>query len=183
MLRVVLAVVLAAAILGATLPALDSARQTRADRLAATEIDEIATTAKSLVEEEDAVRPDVAGARRTLSVSAPDASPTRAAVAYVSIGGVPGSGPPTDAATDGGDSDVLAYRLANGEPRVRRVGVDLRVVQNGRVLGDDRPLVIRGDDRRLSLRLVRLDGRTTVLVSVGLRATVRTAAPPRRPDI
>lgn len=175
MLRAVLAVALAAAILAATFPALDSARTTRAETLTATELDRVEATGESLVREEDAVALDAAGARRTLSVSVPDASPTSAAVAYVSLGGVPGDEPLADSVADGNASDLLAYRLAGGDRRVRQVGFDLRVVRNGRVLGDDRQLVLRGDDRRLTFRLVRLDGRPTVLVGVGSRPTVRTA--------
>lgn len=163
MLRVVLAVALAVALLAVVTPALEDARGERTRRLTARELDRVASAAQLLAREESP------GARRTLAVSFPGESPTAAPIAFVSLGAVPnstacGGVTPADTAA----SDVLAYRIAGGEHRVRRVGVDLRVVRGGqRVESDSQTLVLRGDETyRLVLRLVRIRGRLTVVVNV-----------------
>jgi hypothetical protein len=163
-LRVVLGVALAAALLAATTPALDDARATRTERLAERELDRVARAAVTLASEE------APGARRTLTVSLPGDSPTARPLA-VALGGVPdGEEGPAGGGTavaDTAERDVFAVRVAGGRWTVRRVEADLRASKEDRIVGDDRPLVLRGGETyAVTLRLRRLDGRRVVVVSV-----------------
>jgi hypothetical protein len=169
-LRLVLAVALATSLVAVAAPAVEDARTTRSERLAERELDRVAATANALAREEDP------GARRTLRVSLPGESPTEAPLAFVALGGLPGEagddGLPgrsdEKSAVDTAERDVLAYRVADGRRRVLRVDVDLRVRRgDGSAPSDSRALVLRGGEiYRLTLRLVRFDGRPTVVVSV-----------------
>lgn len=158
MLRVVLSVALAAALLAAVAPAIEDARTTRTERLTERELGRVETAALTLAREEES------GARRILRISLPGDSPTTAQLAFVALGEVPDGEQKTDTA----ESDVFAYRVAGGRTHVCRIGADLRVVREGDIVeSDSRALVLRGGGTyRLRLRLVRLDGRPTVLVSV-----------------
>lgn len=167
MLRVVLALALAAAILAVVTPALEDARTTRADRLTARELDRVESAARALVREESP------GARRTVRISVPGESPTTAPVAFVALGGLPGESEQRVEA-DTANRDLLAYRLAGGSVNVRRIPVDLRVAPGGEGVGlsdetaesDDRALVLSGGESYLlTLRLVRTDGRPVVVAS------------------
>lgn len=180
-LRVVLAVALAAALLGAVAPALEDARTTRTERLAARELGRVESAAQTLVREE------APGARRTLRISFPDDSPTAAPLAFVALGGVPGDdvhGEQREAATDTAEGDVLAYRIAGGTLGVRRIDTDLRVVRDGtRIESDSRALVLRGGGTyHLTLRLVRNRGQSSVTVRVRDQSSVavRIREPPSR---
>lgn len=165
MLRLVLAVALAAALLAVVTPALEDARATRTERLTARELGRIESAAEALVHEESP------GARRTLTVSLPARSPTAAPLAFASLGGIPDrtAAGATSETADTSGWDLLAYRIAGGSTVVRRVGVDLRVVRDGEtVASDSRALVLSGGETyRLTLRLVRIRGRLTVVVGVG----------------
>ena len=177
MLRLVLGVALAAAILGAVAPALEDARTARSDRLVARELDRVAAAAESLAHEE------APGARRTLELSLLGGSPTTAPVAFVALGGVPGEETASDhrrrTAADDADRDLLAYRLAGGPVECRRVDADLRPVEGGpRVESAPDLLVLRGDGTyRLTLRVVRHRGRLAVTVTVGQSASRATTTP------
>lgn len=158
MLRVILAVALAASLLAATAPALEDARAARTERLTARELGRVETAALTLAREEDP------GARRTLRISLPGDSPTAASLAFVALGGPPdGTG-----RIDTADGDLFAYRVAGGRRHVRRIGADLRVVSDGELAeSDSRALVLRGGEtHRVVLRLARIDGRPTVVVTV-----------------
>lgn len=167
MIRVVLAVALATALVAAATPALEDARTVRTERLAERELGRVERAALTLAREEEP------GARRTLTVSLPGGSPTEAPLALVALGGVPGGNGAADAATvDAGTADtdrgdVFAYRAAGGQRRVRRVETDLRVVRDDPVPEPDaEPLVLAGGEtHRLTLRLVRVGGRPTVLLA------------------
>lgn len=179
MLRVVLGVALAVATVAAVTPALEDARTTRTERLTDRELDRVEAAAVTLAREESP------GARRTLALSLPGDSPAATPLAFVALGGLPHSGNTT--ATDTAARDVLAYSIAGGDRHVRRVETDLRVGRARRTSssesrtpggegrrngdgpsGDDsRALVLRGGgDYEVTLRLVSLDGRRTVAVSV-----------------
>lgn len=160
MLRAVLAVVLAVALLGVAMPAVDEARADRTSHLAAGELSRLSERTTGLAATEE-VGPD-ATARRVVSLSVPGAGFTTAPLEYVAVGGVPDCGRPRDTA----EGDVVAYRLRGGAPQVRHVPVDLRVVTGGRVRGDEDPLVLRGD-AHLTLSLVSRGGERTVLVRRG----------------
>lgn len=157
MLRVVLAVLLAVALLGAAMPVVEDARADRTSTLAAGELSRLAERATGLAAGGEA-GPD-AGSRRTVDLSLPDGGFATAPLAYAAVGGLPDC----DAPGDTGAGDVVAYRLVGGEPRVRHVPVDVRVVEAGQARDDDEPLVLRGD-ASLTLALVEDEGPPTVLV-------------------
>lgn len=165
MLRLVLAVALAAALLAVVTPALEDARETRTERLTARELGRIESAAETLAREESP------GARRTLTVSLPGQSPTAASLAFAALGGIPNrtAAGVTSGTADTSGRDLLAYRIAGGSTVVRRVGVDIRVVRDGKTVApDSQALVLHGGETyRLTLRLVRIRGRLTVIVAVG----------------
>ena len=144
MLRVVLSVALAAALLATVAPALDDARATRTERLTERELGRVESAALTLAREEEP------GARRILRISLPEDSPTTAPLAFVALGGVPDE----VASADTADDDLFAYRVAGGRTRVRRIEADLRVVREGETVeSDSRALVLRaGGIYRLTLR-------------------------------
>ncbi|WP_435179680.1 DUF7311 family protein [Halorussus sp. AFM4] len=160
MLRLVLAAALAVALVAAVTTAVDDARATRTERLAGRELDRVGATAATLAREESP------GARRTLDLSLPADSPTAAPLAFVSLGGLPGE---ETIRADTAGRDVLAFRVADGRRHVRRVAADLRVVRGGRTSDDDRQALVlsSGGSYAVTLRLVRSDGRRTVVVSIG----------------
>lgn len=86
--RAVLAVLLATALLGATLPALDDARRERASATVAEQAETVERTARRLARTDDPTGD--AGARRVLTLSLPASDWTTAAVENLSIG--PASG-------------------------------------------------------------------------------------------
>jgi hypothetical protein len=155
MLRLVLAGVLGVALLAAAAPAVDDARATNADRQVRRQVDGMTDAAASLAERSDPVPPHLPGARRTVTVTLPDDTPSSTALDYLAVGGAPtGVNAP-----DPRDGDVVVYRLDGQRPRVVRVDVDLRATADA----DDSPVVLR-DDATLVLRLVRHDGRPVVVV-------------------
>lgn len=161
MLRAVLAVALAVALLAASLPAVDRAQRDHADSQVRSQLERLATAARALAARNDPVPVGNAGATRTVTLRLPARGWRSTGVAYVAIGGVP-----ENAATDTPDGDVLAWRLAGGPPRVARLeGVAIHTVSDGRVAPDGRPLVVREPGRhRVELSLVRRRGRPVVLV-------------------
>ncbi|WP_267642527.1 DUF7311 family protein [Haloarchaeobius amylolyticus] len=133
--RTVVAVVLALALLAATLPALDAARETRSDQQVAADLHRLEVAGEGLLATEDATPGP--GARRVVTVRLPADGWTTREVAWVSVGGVPGEP----------DAQVLAYRLAGGPVREVRVGVAFRTPGG-------RPLVLEGSgEHRLVLTL------------------------------
>lgn len=165
MLRVVVGVAIALALLAASQPALDSARQTRADRAAARELARLQRAIDSLQTEAAPPQGETreAGARRVVTIDLPTRSVTSARVDYVAIGAVPGESLPE------GSGDVLAYRIGGGPPVVRRIDSDLRVERasgSARWLAaDDVPLVDRGGGRhRIALSLVEEGDHRVVVV-------------------
>lgn len=163
MLRAVLAVALAVALLAASLPAVDGARRDHAASQVRSQLERLATAARDLAARNDPVPVGNAGATRTVTLRLPARGWHSAGVAYVAIGGSP-----ENDTTDTPEGDVLAWRLVGGPPRVLRVeGVDLRTVMvaGDRLAPDGRPLVLRGSGRhRVELSLVRHRGRPVVLV-------------------
>ena len=152
MLRAVLAVVLAVALVGVVAPALEDTRVARSERQTEAELASVESAVAELAREENV------GARRTLTLQLPTRAVIRAPVAYVSLGGVPEG---VDA-VDTSRTDVLVSRVAGGDPHVVRVPAELVAPTDGRPPGDDRPLVVRGGTVRLVLRLVR-DGEEPVV--------------------
>ena len=148
MLRLVLAVVLAGALLAATIPALEDGRATATDRRLRGELTSLRNVARELARTNDPVAPGRRGARRVVVLTVPDGV-AAASVAYVELGG------------DGGST--LAYALAGG-PRheLRLGGLDVRTTGSG-----SGPLVLREGGRyRLALELVGVDDGPAIVVRV-----------------
>lgn len=162
MIRVVLAVVLATALVGVGMGALERARPERTGRLVDAEVDRLADAAADLQRSEPAVARRSLAARRHLFLDVSDGGFVASPVDYVAIGGLPGRPVPGDDAS----GDVVAYRIAGGEPVVRRLPVDLRAAGPTGLLPDDQPLVLRGP-ADLTLSLLRRGGRRLVAVARG----------------
>ncbi|MFC7044891.1 hypothetical protein ACFQH6_05150 [Halobacteriaceae archaeon GCM10025711] len=155
MLRLALAVTLGVALLAAAAPAVDDARATNADRQVLRQADSVTDAAVRLTDRSDPVPPHLPGARRTVTVTLPDDTPSSTGLDYLAVGGTPAG---VDA-PDPRDGDVIVYRLDGQRPRVVHVDVDLRATADV----DDSPVVLR-DDATLVLRLVSHDGRPIVVV-------------------
>ncbi|AUV81017.1 hypothetical protein C2R22_04530 [Salinigranum rubrum] len=164
--RTLLTVVVATALLGASLPAVEDART---DRTAA-RLDAAATrlsgVSAALVAADDPVAAGERGAGRTVVVSLPSGGFADARAAYLSIGGLPNDSrqPPT----------TVGYRVADSPPRRLDAGV--------RFFVGERPLVLPPGRHTLRLTLVRRGGATGVRVSVvghagSTRETNRTGPP------
>ena len=70
-LRLLLAVVVAGALVAASMPAIQAANQTRADHQLSTSVDELEGAASAMVRQNDPVQPGVPGATRQVSMSVP----------------------------------------------------------------------------------------------------------------
>lgn len=140
MIRVVLAVVAATALLTASLPAV---KEARADRTAS-QMDRVGTrlgdASESLLAADDAD----AGARRVLTLTLPARSLTRAGVDRFAFGCTPDC--------------VLEYRLSGGRTSHRVLGSDSLATPDGAIAFS------RPGEHRLMLRVVRIDGRRVVTV-------------------
>lgn len=165
MLRTVLAVVLAVALLAAAMPAVERARVASADAAARRTVAGLFDAVERLDRSSDAVPPDRPGARRVVGLRLPERGPGSRGVAAVAVGGVPGRDHPrAGALAEAADADVVAYRVRGERYRVIRVpGVDFRIVRDCSNSPDAGPLVVEDDDR-LVLRLAAVDGERVVLV-------------------
>ena len=135
--RTLLTVLVAAALVGASLPAIDEARADRTGaRLDATAI-RLSDAAAALVATDDPVPLGERGASRTVVVALPHAGFVDARAAYLSIGGLPNASAPA----------VVGYRVADRPPRRIDTGVSFRT-------GSD-PLVLAPGRHTLRLTLVR----------------------------
>lgn len=150
MLRVVLAAVLATAVLGASLPAVDGARVDRTATALDASIERLSAAGSSLAVGSDAPRDPAVAPRRTVALSLPRPTWTAAAVEYVAVGGSPG-GP--------GNRSAVTYATEGGGETTRLLSVPLPVrTPRG-------PVVFRGRGERavsLSLRTTS-DGPTLVV--------------------
>lgn len=158
MLRVVLAVLLAAALVGVGTTALGEVRRERAHELVDGETADLADAIENLARTEAATARRADAARRVLAVGVPTGSPTTAPVEYVSLGGVPGRAVPGDDRS----RDVVAYQVRGGEPRLRWLPVDVRLPGRDGLRPDDDALVLERP-AQLVLSLVRRAGRAVVL--------------------
>jgi hypothetical protein len=164
--RLVLAVVLAVAMLAAATTALEDARRSRGQTLADGAASRIVGAAEDLVRSESSVATWPDAARRVVEVTVPAGGLTETGTSYVAVGGVPGRGSPAD--TD--RTDVVAYRLVGGEPRVHTLPVDVRVPSDRssgktdrvQLAPDDEPLVLRSSST-VRLGLLERAGRPVVL--------------------
>jgi hypothetical protein len=160
--RVLLTVLLAAALAGASLPAIEDARAARATQTAESGAATLQAAAAELVRESDPVPrgAGVSGARVETRVRVPPPTFAGAGLTYLAVGGHPDR----SLRTDGPDSDVVVYRIGDRPPRVLALPVDLRAVRDGRLRGDAAPLALRGD-ARLVLGYARVGGESAVTVA------------------
>lgn len=157
MLRVVVAVVLAAALLGVAQPAIEDGRETAAQRAVERELIAVERAITTL-ETQAAVPYGQSGARQVVELDLPERSFGSAGIEYVAIGGVPG---------EGGGSNLLAYRVTDRPPDTVRLDADLRIEHSRgeRSWLVDEPLVLRtGGRHRLTFEPVRYDGQRVVVV-------------------
>ncbi|WP_224269887.1 DUF7311 family protein [Haloprofundus salinisoli] len=151
--RLVVAVALAVALVAASLPAVDAAREERTKARLDAELTRVADAARSLPETEDAAGDTSLAARRVVAVSVPERSLTTASVDYVELAG--------------GDVSVgasFSYRLAGREETTHRLtGVPLSTPTGPVRLsatGTQRlalSLVERGRGRLVTLRRLEAD--------------------------
>lgn len=174
MLRAVLSVAVAAALLGVALPAADRAAVARSQSALAGEAEALSRAAERLAAGSDPVPADARGARTVVGLRLPGRSWSTAAVDYFAVGAAPRGDSP-----DGPAGDVVAYRVAGGRERRVRLSVDVRAARNGHPAPEDRPLVVGEPGRHaLVLRLARVDGHPVVLV--GRPGAERDGASERR---
>lgn len=164
MLRVVLAVLLAVALLGVAEPAVETARVERSAASVEGDLAAVETAARDLTTTADpATELDVA-ARRTVTVEVPDGSPTTAPVSFVAIGGLPDGS--TASPPEQTDSAVLAYHV-DGATHVRRVPFAIRTLgPDGGLRPPGEPLVLR-ETRQITLLLLERDGDLVLAVTTG----------------
>jgi hypothetical protein len=147
MLRVVVAVALATALLGAATPAVDSARIDHADARVQTELDELVTTADRLVERNDPAPPGVRGARRILTLYLPGPSWGSAGLERLSVPGPSADRP----------RGTVRWRVEGGRETTRWVSAPL--------VGPEGGLSLRGGGaRRVVLELARRNDDPVVVV-------------------
>jgi len=146
MLRVVVAVALATALLGVSMPAVQTARVDYAHGRMDTELDTLAATATRLQERNDPAPPDVDGARRSVTLHLPDGAWTTADLTYLLIPGPSGDFP----------RGTVRYRVADGPNRTRSIGASL--------VGPPGGLRVDGGRHRLVLEYTRRAGEPVVLV-------------------
>lgn len=145
MLRVVLGTLLAVAVVGASVPAVDSARIEATDSRLRGELTSVRAAIADLLVRDDPTRGP--GARRVLTVRLPRRSWGQAGTARVALG-VAGPG-----------GDVLAWQARGGGRRTLRLPARLRAP------GEADALVLRRPGRhRLVLALVPDDGEPVVTV-------------------
>lgn len=161
MLRAVLAVVVAVALLGAALPAVDRAGVDRSTSLLAGEAETLARAVERLATGSDPVPAGARGARAVVELRLPGRSWATQPADYLAVGAARRGDPP-----DGRDGDVVAYRVAGGRERTVRLPADVRAAEGDGFAPDDRPLVLAEPGRHaLALWLVGFDGRPVVVVS------------------
>ncbi|MEF8860939.1 MAG: hypothetical protein V5A40_04175 [Haloarculaceae archaeon] len=159
MIRVALAALLAAALLGVTMPVIGDARSSATDRTLGADLARVGNAAESLAARHDAVRPEAGPARLTVGLVVPERDWGRAP-ATVTVGGDPAG-------------DSLAWQVGDGPRRSVGVGVELRVWRAGGPV--DGSLRLGPGRHRLVLSLVRVDGSQVVAVRGFKSDTGRTS--------
>lgn len=144
MIRYVLVVVLATAIVGMAVPAAEQVATTRGEQAMRADIAEVGSVAESLSEHEPAV--DGRGSRRIVAVEMHDRGPLRAEPARLTF-------------ERAGDRTRVTYRVEGGVEKKQFIDVPIRHVDGGPVTG------ARWDGTiRLVLRLTVEDGERVVTV-------------------
>jgi hypothetical protein len=150
MLRVVVAVTLAAALLGVSMPVVETARVDHADARVEAELDRLTAAATRLAERNDLAPPGVPGARRTVSVRFPRGTMGSSALARLSV-------PGPEAQAWNWTGTRLRYRIAGASPDTYESGVVLVGTPDGTTIR-------RGGRHRLVLELSRVRGHRAVVV-------------------
>lgn len=146
MLRAVIAVLLAVAILAASQPAIDRSRVAHADTRVEAEMTALRTAIADLLTSDDPVPVGTPGARRTVTISLPGRSWASAGVERVVLG------------PDCCDRDRLVWEVTRGRAAALAVPVDLRGVDGG-------PVVLeRAGHHRLVATLIRDRGEVAVVI-------------------
>jgi hypothetical protein len=151
MLRVVVAVTLAVALLGVAMPTVETARVEHADARVAAEVDELIATATLLAERNDPPPAGIRGARRTVALYLPGPSWSTERLESLVVPG------PADSAPRG----TIRWQVAGGHESTRYAPVPLVGPKDGFV-------VQSGGRQEVVLELVSRDGRQIVLVRHGI---------------
>jgi hypothetical protein len=154
--RTLLTVVVAAAILGMSLPAMADARADRTEAELDTAAARVTDAVAALVAREDPVPATERGASRTVTVTIPHAGMADAEVAYFSLGGVPNASAPS----------IIGYRVAGRPPR--------QIESRHRFLTGPQPLVLPPGRHHLRLTLVQQSGGARIRVDLPRSSTART---------
>lgn len=149
--RLVLAAVVAAALLGAAIPVIEDARHDVSATEAEQTAQQLAAAITQVSRSSDPVPPGVPGAKRVVTVDLPPDATVR-------VGGAP-----NESAVDGPGSDLVRYEVGPATSGRERVPVDTRVVVDGAVQPDSEGLVLRGSERVVVL-YVLVDDEPTALV-------------------
>lgn len=150
--RTLLTVVVAAALLGASLPVVEDARVDRTDARLETTATRLSETANALAATDDPVPLGERGASRTLVVTLPSEGFAGARADYLSIGGLPNDPHPT----------TVGYRVDEQPPEQ----IDARV----RLFTGAEPLVLPPGRHALRLTLVRMPAGVGVRVRLAHEA-------------
>ncbi|MGM0371932.1 MAG: DUF7311 family protein [Halobacteriota archaeon] len=152
--RVLLAVVLAAALIGAAIPAIHEAQAARADQQLSGSVDRLTAGASELSRHSDPVTPGVPGARRQVSVTIPPKP------AGVSLTIEPDSG--------NGTATVLRTSVPGEPDSITHLSMPVRPVGTERTVRWNDTLVLE-DSSELTLRYRLVDGRPVVTVARGFK--------------
>ena len=141
MIRTILAVVLALAIVSLSMPAIDRVATVGTERGLEADLATLEAEAVELLEEEERPPAGDPGPQRVVTITLPAESPTTAGVDYVAVGDS------LEATTDTADRPIVTYRIEGGPERI--VHVDAPIEPAG-----GEAIVLRGSgDRDLRLTL------------------------------
>lgn len=166
--RVLLAVLISAALLASAIPAVEEAQRMRAEHQLSESAESIQTAAAGIARRNDPVPPGVPAARERVHVEVPESS--TGATLRVGVPVSPGSSDSTTASPP--DVRAVTTRVSGRTPTTYPVDVPIRAA--GRVDGvGSAPLVLH-EDAKLTLEYRLVDGRPTVVVTRGFKSGNRT---------
>jgi hypothetical protein len=159
--RLLLAVVVAAALIASSLPAIDAAQQARADQTLDESTQEIRDAVSLLVRHNDPVPPGIPGARRRVRIEVPAQTPE----ATLTLGSAGEGGHPAD----GNRTDVISSRIRGRDLKVTPIDADVRIVRDGSICSDGTGLRLH-EDAIVTLSYVLVDGDPTVVATRGFKS-------------
>lgn len=177
MIRAVVSVGLATAVLAASLPAVEDARADRTGARLDVAVERIERAARELRQHEDATAPWLPGARRSLAVDLPERSWTAAGVGVLAVGARPRE--TADARTDRDQStgDTSVAGAENGTLVATRVRGEPTSIEYVPVRIDGQVVIREGGRHRLTLVLVAGDRPTVHIKRAGHRSRVGETGP------